>query len=90
MRSPGSCLKTLLADEGKTTGRYDTRFTTFGYPDVQGDNEFFAGEDPSYDAINAAYLDVYMKMLGDIGFKGYANYEVEDFPDAWPDLAAIL
>lgn len=67
--------KTLLADEGKTTGRYDTRFTTFGYPDVQGDNEFFAGEDPSYDAINAAYLDVYMKMLGDIGFKGYANYE---------------
>ena len=42
---------------------------------MQGDNEFFAGEDPSYDAINAAYLDVYMKMLGDMGFKGYENYE---------------
>lgn len=66
--------KSLLADEGKTTGRYDTRFTTYGYPDVQGDNEFFAGEDPSYDAINAAYLDVYMKLLGDMGFKGYENY----------------
>ncbi|MDE5640295.1 MAG: peptidase S10 [Bifidobacterium castoris] len=67
--------KNLLKDEGETTGRYDTRFTTYGYQDVQGDNEFFAGEDPSYDAINAAYLDVYMKMLGDMGFKGYENYE---------------
>ena len=67
--------KNLLKDEGKTTGRYDTRFTTYAYQDVQGDNEFFAGEDPSYDAINAAYLDVYMKMLSDMGFTGYENYE---------------
>ena len=67
--------KNLLKAEGETTGRYDTRFTTYGYQDVQGDNEFFACEDPSYDAINAAYLDVYMKMLGDMGFKGYENYE---------------
>lgn len=40
-----------MADEGLFTGRYDTRFTEPAYMDVQGDNEFFAGEDPSGDAI---------------------------------------
>ncbi|NEG70417.1 S10 family peptidase [Bifidobacterium choloepi] len=68
--------KNLLKDEGKTLGRYDTRFTTYAYQDVQGDNEFYAGEDPSYDGINAAYVDAYMKYLHDeIGFEGYPNYE---------------
>lgn len=43
--------KTIMADEGLFTGRYDTRFTEPAYMDVQGDNEFFAGEDPSGDAI---------------------------------------
>lgn len=68
--------KSLLKDEGKTLGRYDTRMVTYAYQDVQGDNEFYAGEDPSYDGINATYLDCYMKMLRDeIGFEGYSNYE---------------
>ena len=44
--------KLLLADEGLFIGRYDTRFTEPAYMDVQGDNEFFAGEDPSGDADN--------------------------------------
>ncbi|EFA22986.1 S10 family peptidase [Bifidobacterium gallicum] len=68
--------KNLLKDEGKTLGRYDMRFTTYAYQDVQGDNEFYAGEDPSYDGINSAYLDGYMHMLHDeIGFEGFENYE---------------
>lgn len=68
--------KNLLKDEGKTIGRYDTRAVTYAYQDVQGDNEFYAGEDPSYDIINAAYLDAYMKWLHDeIGFEGYATYD---------------
>lgn len=64
----------ILKDEGKTCGRYDMRFTTYAYKPVQGDNEFFAGEDPSMDAINSPYIGVYLKLVEETGFKGDPNY----------------
>lgn len=66
--------KNLLADEGKTLGRYDTRYTTYAYQDVQGDNEFYAGEDPSYDAMNSPWMGSYFKLVQEVGFEGYSNY----------------
>lgn len=65
----------ILADEGKTCGRYDMRFTTYKYKPVQDDNEFFAGEDPSMDAINSPYQGAYLDLLQEIGFKGDPNYD---------------
>jgi carboxypeptidase C (cathepsin A) len=64
----------LLKDEGKTLGRYDMRFTTYAYQAVQGDNEFYAGEDPSYDAINAPYVGAYRKMLTELGWDPAQTY----------------
>lgn len=55
--------KTIMADEGLFTGRYDTRFTEPAYMDVQGDNEFFAGEDPSGDAIMTPDQSAWMKLV---------------------------
>ncbi len=66
--------KAIMADEGLVTGRYDTRFTEPAYMDVQGDNEFFAGEDPSMDAINSPYQTAWMKLVQETGFKGSPNY----------------
>ena len=62
--------KMLLADEGLFTGRYDMRFTEPAYMDVQGDNEFFAGEDPSGDAIMTPDQSSFMKLVHETGFKG--------------------
>ena len=62
--------KLLLADEGLFIGRYDTRFTEAAYMDVQGDNEFFAGEDPSGDAIMTPDQSAWMKLVQETGFKG--------------------
>ncbi len=62
--------KLLLADEGLFIGRYDTRFTEGAYMDVQGDNEFFAGEDPSGDAIMTPDQSAWMKLVQETGFKG--------------------
>ena len=62
--------KTIMADEGLFTGRYDTRFTEPAYMDVQGDNEFFAGEDPSGDAIMTPDQSAWMKLVQETGFKG--------------------
>ena len=59
-----------MADEGLFTGRYDTRFTEPAYMDVQGDNEFFAGEDPSGDAIMTPDQSAWMKLVQETGFKG--------------------
>lgn len=64
----------ILADEGKTCGRYDMRFTTYKYKPVQDDNEFFAGEDPSMDAINSPYQGAYLALVEETGFKGDPNY----------------
>ena len=38
--------------------------------DVQGDNEFFAGEDPSGDAIMTPDQSAWMKLVQETGFKG--------------------
>ncbi len=65
--------KLLLADEGLFIGRYDTRFTEAAYMDVQGDNEFFAGEDPSGDAIMTPDQSAWMKLVHETGFKGSPN-----------------
>lgn len=62
--------KLLLKDEGLFIGRYDTRFTEPAYMDVQGDNEFFAGEDPSGDAIMTPDQSAWMKLVQETGFKG--------------------
>lgn len=62
--------KLLLADENLFIGRYDTRFTEGAYMDVQGDNEFFAGEDPSGDAIMTPDQSAWMKLVQETGFKG--------------------
>ncbi len=62
--------KLLLADEGLFIGRYDTRFTEPAYMDVQGDNEFFAGEDPSGDAIMSPDQSAWMKLVQETGFAG--------------------
>lgn len=62
--------KLLLQDEGLFIGRYDTRFTEPAYMDVQGDNEFFAGEDPSGDAIMTPDQSAWMKLVQETGFKG--------------------
>ncbi len=62
--------KTIMADEGLFCGRYDTRFTEPAYMDVQGDNEFFAGEDPSGDAIMTPDQSAWMKLVQETGFKG--------------------
>lgn len=64
----------ILADQGLFTGRYDTRFTEPAYMAVQGDNEFFAGEDPSMDAINSPYTTAWMKLVQETGFKANPNY----------------
>ncbi len=66
--------KLIMADEGLFTGRYDTRFTEAAYMDVQGDNEFFAGEDPSGDAIMTPDTSAWMKIVQEVGFKGSPNY----------------
>ncbi len=62
--------KMIVADEGLFIGRYDTRFTEAAYMDVQGDNEFFAGEDPSGDAIMTPDESAWMKLVQETGFKG--------------------
>ena len=61
-------------DKGLSHGRYDTRFTEQVYQPVQGDLGFFQMEDPSYDAIQVVYNEVYQKLLRDMGFAGYPNY----------------
>lgn len=61
-------------ENGLTWGRYDTRYTEAAYLPIQGNLEFFEAEDPSYDAIQVAYNEVYQKLLRDMGFKGYPNY----------------
>ena len=61
-------------DKGLSHGRYDTRFTEQVYQPIQGDLGFFQMEDPSYDAIQVVYNEVYQKLLRDMGFKGYPNY----------------
>ncbi len=66
--------KSIMADEGLFTGRYDTRFTEPAYMDVQGDNEFFAGEDPSGDAIMTPDTSAWMMLVQETGFKGSPNY----------------
>ncbi|MCI9261933.1 MAG: peptidase S10, partial [Eggerthellaceae bacterium] len=65
--------KNIMADEGLFTGRYDTRFTEPAYMDVQGDNEFFAGEDPSGDAIMTPDESAWMMLVQETGFKGSPN-----------------
>lgn len=65
--------KSILADEGLFCGRYDMRFTEAAYMDVQGDNEFFAGEDPSGDAIMTPDQSAWMKLVQETGFKGSPN-----------------
>lgn len=62
--------KLLLRDEDLFIGRYDTRFTEPAYMDVQGDNEFFAGEDPSGDAIMTPDQSAWMKLVQETGFEG--------------------
>ena len=62
--------KLILEDEGLFCGRYDMRFTEAAYMDVQGDNEFFAGEDPSGDAIMTPDQSAWMKLVHETGFKG--------------------
>lgn len=65
----------ILADEGLTCGRYDMRFTTYGYQPVQCDTGFFAEEDPSMSAIDAPYQGAYLKLVEETGFMGDPNYE---------------
>ena len=60
--------------KGLTSGRYDTRFTEQAYQPIQGELGFFQAEDPSYDAIQVVYNEVYQKLLREMGFKGYPNY----------------
>lgn len=66
--------KHVMRDEGLFTGRYDVRFTEPAYMRVQGDNEFFAGEDPSMDAINSPYTTAWMKLVESTGYQGSPNY----------------
>lgn len=66
--------KMIVADQGMFTGRYDTRFTEAAYMAVQGDSEFFGGEDPSMDAINSPYTTAWMRLVEETGFKGSPNY----------------
>lgn len=85
-------------DKGLTHGRYDTRFTEQKYLPVQGDLGFFQAEDPSYDAIQVVYNQVYMKMLREMGFKGYPNYtglnltvnEDWDFHHNTPGIGTVM
>lgn len=65
--------KNIVADRGLFTGRYDTRFTEAAYMDVQGDNEFFAGEDPSGDAIMTPDQSAWMMLVKETGYQGSPN-----------------
>lgn len=64
----------IKKEQGITCGRYDMRFTEQAYQPIQGDLAFFQEEDPSYDAIQVVYNEVYQKLLRDMGFAGYPNY----------------
>lgn len=75
----------LLESEGKFIGRYDMRYTSFAYKPVQGDSEFFSGEDPSMDAISSPYVSAYLRLVQETGFEVDPNYNALNFQvnQAW-------
>ena len=61
------------------------RYTSFAYKPVQGDSEFFSGEDPSMDAINSPYVSAYLRLVQETGYEVDPNYNALNFKvnQAW-------
>ncbi|MCC6102886.1 MAG: peptidase S10 [Olegusella sp.] len=65
----------LLYEEGKVTGRLDTRFTSDAPGYQQQSWEWFAGEDAADDVVNAVWNRAFRSFIHqDLGFKAPARY----------------
>ena len=64
----------LLEDEGKVTGRLDTRFISDAPGYAQQSGEWFAGEDAADDAVNAVWNTAFRVVLQRLGYHAPARY----------------
>lgn len=71
--------RTLLADEGLVTGRFDTRFTTHAPCTSLGGNPPIMS-DASSDAVEPAWNAAFRRHLQEIGFAGAPIYPLSNFP----------
>lgn len=67
--------RNLLADEGRVTGRLDTRFSSDAPVAVQSSSEFFAMEDAADDAMESSWTSAFRAFCRDeLGYRGPARY----------------
>ena len=71
--------RTLLADEGLVTGRFDTRFTTHAPCTSLGGTTPIMS-DASSDAVEPAWNAAFRRHLQEIGFAGAPIYPLSNFP----------
>ncbi|MBQ6395940.1 MAG: peptidase S10, partial [Atopobiaceae bacterium] len=65
----------LLEDEGRMCGRFDMRFVSDGPAYMQIPSLWVAWEDPSGDAVTAAWANAFRTFCSDtLGYKGPARY----------------
>ena len=71
--------RSLLADEGRVLGRFDTRFTSYAPLALQGTEVPFAGSDASSDAVEPAWNAAFRRHLAEIGYRGAPRYPLSSF-----------
>ncbi len=71
--------RSLLADEGRVLGRFDTRFTSYAPLALQGTDVPFAGSDASSDAVEPAWNAAFRRHLAEIGYRGAPRYPLSSF-----------
>lgn len=71
--------RSLLADEGRVTGRLDMRFTSAAPLPQQSSSGFFAAEDAADDAVEPVWTAAFRRHLAEIGYRGAPMYLAQNY-----------